>query len=459
MKRTSLLSVIKVYTALFFLFWSGINIYAGQNSADIDILKKAVIPINYLSDYDALIDWAGQKNIVLIGDSTHGSHEFYQQRIEITRRLITEKGFRLVALEGDWPNVYKMNRFIHSQSPRPLNARQAVQTMNPDAPWLWGTQEMLDFVVWLKQYNEQLPQHEEKVSLYGMDMYSFDRSITEVIHYLKTVSPAHGQLAASYYACFDQAFDQKKGTRDLHLYGYKIQWNPERNCRAQAEAVYSMFTDCLIACPEHNNGVNRNEFFYAQQNALVIKNSEAMYWASYVDQAPNALWNLRDEHMLESLQAMFEHLNHPKTVVWAHNSHFGYASATEMQEQGMTNVGELLREQYNDEIYNIGFLTHHGQVMAADEWNVPPHLKTLLPAHVDSNEALFNQLGIDWFILDVNHSPEVIDILNKKRLQRHVGVIYRQNNEMEAHYSYTHLGRQFDAIIFIDQTTGAMYLR
>ncbi|MCK5649601.1 MAG: erythromycin esterase family protein [Gammaproteobacteria bacterium] len=411
----------------------------------IKLLKNSVVPLKGLHDSAAIIKLIAQRPYVLIGDSTHGTYEFYQQRINLSKQLIQEKNFRLIVLEGDLPNIHVLNQYIHSLIP--ISALQALNVSNPQGNWLWGNLPMLNFIQWLKRYNEQLPESEPKVSLSGMDIYSFDRSRELVINYLQSFSPQAAQQARQRYQCFNRF------NNNLHRYGKAVAHNPLLSCEAEVVEQYKDFSQCRFPCPEQYPFVDREAFFYAMQNARIAKNTEKSFRIQYLTGNDMDSWNQRDLHMMESFLAVYAHLNKPKTIIWAHNSHLGDARATEMAEKSGLNLGQLMRQHFKQEMFAIGMLTYSGTVSAADDWNQPAEVKRLLNAHPMSNEALFHRLGIRHFVLYLHQSPELAQLLSKRRLQRHVGVVYRPDDELDSHYSYTHLSDQFDAVIYIDVTT------
>ncbi|NOQ78172.1 MAG: erythromycin esterase family protein [Gammaproteobacteria bacterium] len=414
-------------------------------AAQMALVKHAVIPLNNPDDNQSIVKLIHNKPLVLIGDSTHGTHEFYQQRINISKQLILKKNFKSILLEGDWPNVYTLNQYV--QSLIPITAEQALQAGKSQGAWLWNNQETLKFLQWLRKHNQQLPEGEQKVSLYGLDIYSFTQSKQLVIDYLYDYSPQAVQQASHRYQCF------ARFNNDLHRYAKALKNNEALSCEAMVVEQYMDFTACRISCPDDNAVIDREAFFCAQQNALVVKNSEKNIRIQYMTGDDTMSWNERDQHMMESFMATAEHLNYPKTIIWAHNSHLGDARATEMLHKNQLNIGQLLRDNFGRAVFSIGMLTYSGKVMAADDWHSPARLKVLLNAHNNSNEALFHYLNIPYFLLNLQQSSELSQLLNRKRLQRHVGVIYRPQDEMASHYTYTHLAQQFDAIIFIDVTS------
>jgi len=425
-------------------------LYASDNLSLMKLLRESVIPLNSLADNEHIIKQIGRKPLVLIGDSTHGTHEFYQQRINISKQLIQQKHFKLIVLEGDWPNIYRLNQYVQSSSL--LSAEQVLEVDNPDGAWLWHNVEMRDFIVWLKKHNEQLAAGEQKVSLHGMDIYSFSQSREQLINYLQVFSPRAAQQAYQRYRCFSFF------NNDLHRYGKAVTRDQSLSCENNVMAQYQDFSECRYPCPDQYKAIDKTEFFYAQQNARIIKNTEKSFRLQYWYGDDTVSWNQRDQHMLESLLASAEYLGQPKTIVWAHNSHLGDARATSMADRGQLNLAQLLRQIFAEQVFSIGMLTYTGTVMAADDWDQPAELKRLLNAHPDSYEALFHQLAVPHFFLNLHQSDELTKMLNQPGLQRHVGVVYRPHDEMDSHYSHSRMADQFDAIIYIDVTTSLILL-
>lgn len=413
--------------------------------SNMNLLKDSVVSLNNLDDSKSIIKLIGDRSPVLIGDSTHGTYEFYQQRINISKQLIQKKNFKLVVLEGDLYNIYTLNLYIHSMIS--ISALQALDVADAQGAWLWNNLPMLNFIQWLKNYNQQLPKTEPKVSLFGMDIYNFARSKEGVISYLQRFSLQAGQRARQRYHCFER-FEN-----DLHRYGKAVAQEPWLSCEIEAVEQYNDFSACRIPCPEHFPVIDREAFFYAKQNARVVKNAEKNFRTLYLTGNDVESWNQRDRHMMESFLAVSEHLHQPKTIIWAHSSHLGDARATEMAAKANLNLGQLMRQHFKQKMFSIGMLTYSGEVTASDNGGQPAEIKTLLAAHSESNEALFHRLGIQHFMLDLHQSQELAQLMNKPRLQRHVGVVYRPQEKLNVHYTYTHLSDQFDAVIYIDTTT------
>lgn len=416
-----------------------------ESDSPICALQEVITSVNHSDDYTPLIEKASKAHFVLIGDSTHGSHEFYLERINISKRLIKEKKFTLIAIEGSWPHVNSLNQYIHSLVP--ITAFQVMEVFSQYPDWVWKNKEMLDLIRWLREHNSRMGNSNLKVSLYGMDIYGIKRSQELVIEYLKKVSTPAATLAEQRYDCFSKFND------DMDHYGQAINNDHSLSCEPDVKQQYLDFIDCRIPCSDPNNPVNREAFFQAQQNALNVQNTEQHYRVLYQTDSDVVFWNKRDQHMQESINAMQKHLNHPKTIIWAHSSHLGNALATDMEKQGKLNLGQLIRQQYPNQVFSIGMLTYAGQVVASDNWDSPAKVMALLPALPQSNSALFHQLGVSRFFLFLQQPFDLRQWLNSSRLQRHVGVIYLPAEEMEAHYSQTHLVDQFDALVFIDITT------
>ena len=421
-----------------------------EPGAQVCDVRNSIIAVNHPDDYTPLITTAGTARFVLIGDSTHGSHEFYLERINISKRLIKEQNFTLIAIEGNWPNVNRLNQYIHSLVP--ITAMQAMDSFTQYPDWLWKNKEMLDFIQWLREHNRQIEEGDHTVSLYGMDIFSINRSRELVIEYLKTISIDAAKIAEQRYECFS-AFNY-----DMDQYGQVVNNDPSRSCESTVTQQYRDFMDCQIPCPDFGSPGNREAFFHAQLNALIVKNTEQKFRAFYQTESEVSSWNVRDQHMQESLNVQQQHLNNPKTIIWAHSSHLGNARATDMATYGQLNVGQLIRQQYTNQVFSIGMLTYAGYVVASDNWGAPAKVNVLLPAHPESNAALFHQWGVPRFLLFLQQPYPVTQWLNVSRLQRHVGVVYMPEDEMDAHYSHTHLADQFDAILFIDDTTALVLL-
>jgi erythromycin esterase-like protein len=398
------------------------------------------------TDYDPLLDLVGNARVVLLGEASHGTQEFYVERAQITRRLIHEKGFTAVAVEADWPDAYRVNRYVQGRS-RDTDSRQALSDFQRFPIWMWRNREVLHFVQWLKTFNERLSVGTAKVGFYGLDLYSLHASIGAVLRYLEHVDPEASRRARVRYGCFDHF------SEDTQSYGYAAGFGMTKSCE---DAVVLELRDLQRRGEEYlrrDGFVAEDEFFFAEQNARLVKNAERYYRSMFEDRVSS--WNLRDRHMAETLNALMAHLSRDQTqakiVVWEHNSHLGDARATEMGHGGELNVGQLVRECYGREAVLIGFTTYRGTVTAASEWDGPTERKVVRPALAESYEALFHQVGLPRFLLTWD-DPGVVEELRNRRLERAIGVIYRPETERLSHYFLASLPAQFDAVLHFDET-------
>lgn len=413
----------------------------------IDILNKDIDPLSDSENkYDTLLQDLGDSRYVLIGEATHGTHEFYQTRAEITKQLILKKDFMAVAIEGDWPDAYRIHRYLQGQGDK-SNYEEALKGFKRFPQWMWRNKTVVPFLQWLRAYNDSL---QNKIGFYGLDLYSLNSSIEAVIDYLNKVDPEAAERARYRYACFDHL-----GV-DPQTYGYLASEGLKQSCiKETIEQLLELQYKAFQYVQE--NGAAEEEFFYATQNARVVKDAEK-YYRSMFD-ARDQSWNVRDTHMLETLNVISDYLEDrfkkpAKIVVWAHNTHIGDARATEMSEAGEINMGQLVRENHGiNDTYLIGFSTYQGFVTAAYDWDYPAEHKVVNRGIAGSYEELFHQLKYKNFILDLNRYNEIEHYLHIPRLQRAIGVIYRPETERLSHYFFTRLPYQFDTIIHFDETT------
>ena len=399
-------------------------------------------------DYDSLLDLIGDARFVLLGEATHGTHEFYRERACITQRLIAEKNFTAVAVEADWPDAYRVNRYVRNQS-EDTDSNQALTGFKRFPAWMWRNTDVADFVEWLRGYNTSLLPHVPTVGFYGLDLYSLFTSIEEVLKYLDKVDPEAALRARVRYACFDH-FDE-----DSQRYGYAAGFGLSASCEnevvAQLHDLHARAADYL----RRDGPEATDAFFYAQQNARLVMNAEEYYRTMFRGHISS--WNLRDRHMAETLDALAQYLSHTagkpaKIVVWEHNSHIGDARATEAGRRGEWNVGQLARELYGDETRLIGFTTYHGTVTAASDWDGAAERKRVRPALADSYEHVFHDTGLARFMLPLREKNPAAQALFERRLERAIGVIYLPETERQSHYFYAHLPQQFDAVLHFDDT-------
>lgn len=408
-------------------------------------VREAAQAIRELRDYDGLINRASQAQLVLIGEASHGTHEFYAARAEITRRLIADEGFRAVVVEADWPDTFRVHRFVTGRS-RESGAPEALGEFRRFPTWMWRNRVVCNFVEWLRHWNhEQAPGREHRAGFYGMDLYSLNGSIEAVLAYLDQADPVAAERARERYACLEHF------RTDPQKYGLMAAGGGN-SCE---DGVVRQLTELHRKRSElvgRNGAAASEEFFSAEQNARLVMNAERFYRAMF--RGRDESWNLRDSHMFETVNSLTEHLGQgtAKLVLWAHNSHLGDARATEMSEHGEHNIGQLIREHYRDRAYLIGFTTYSGTVTAASSWGGPAECKRVRPGLPDSYETLFHETGIPRFWLDLRAHNDAVRALHQRRLERAIGVIYRPETERWNHYFHACLPEQFDAVIHLDET-------
>lgn len=396
--------------------------------------------------YDGLLALIGQARFVLLGEASHGTQEFYFERAEITKRLIVEKGFTAVAVEADWPDAWRVNRYVRGLSDD-VDADTALSGFQRFPAWMWRNTVVRDFVEWLRDHNASL-KPDKQAGFYGLDLYSLFSSMQAVLTYLAKADPEAAQRAKARYACFDHAAE------DAQAYGYAASFGLKGSCEDEAVQVLREMSRRAAAVPPAP-GPDRDEAFHAQQNARLVRNAEEYYRTMF--QARVSSWNLRDSHMVETLVALDKHLaasgTPPRIALWAHNSHLGDASATEMGERGEWNVGQLVRDRYAFDAVLVGFSTHHGWVTAASNWDEPPQRKRVRAGLPGSWEDVFHRTGTPRFLLPLRDDAVLRALVASPRLQRAIGVIYRPDTERQSHYFHTHLDQQFDAVVHIDTTS------
>jgi erythromycin esterase-like protein len=414
---------------------------AGQLAEE---LRDMVIPLTGTQDYGALLDDIGDARVVLIGEASHGTHEFYQARAEITRRLIEDKGFNAVAAEADFPSAARVNDYVHGLG-ADQDAEQALRSFERFPTWMWRNTDVQTFVEWLRDHNTALPADQQE-GFYGLDLYSLHESMNAVIAYLDQVDPAAAQRARYRYGCFE-VFGE-----DPQAYGYSASIDMDERCQAEVEA---QLNDLRRSRQELMSKRGQQDvFFYTEQNARVVVNAELYYRALYTGSVNT--WNFRDTHMMETLEALVAHLQQTqgsaRVVVWAHNSHVGDMRASELGERGELNIGQLARERYGDDAYLIGFSTYTGTVAAAHDWDAPMQIMDVRPALEGSQERLFHNVGIPAFLLLLDERA-ALAALSEPRLERAIGVIYRPTTERLSHYFQARLRERFDALIHFDTTS------
>jgi erythromycin esterase-like protein len=423
---------------------------AGADHAMAHALREhAHAMVGAPQDFDPLLARVGDARFVLIGEASHGTHEFYRIRAAITKRLILEKGFSAVAVEADWPDAYRVNRYVRGGD-EDDDAGEALSGFRRFPQWMWRNADVLDFVGWLRTHNDSVGDDARRVGFYGLDLYSMHASMEAVLRYLKIVDPEAARRAKQRYACFEQFGE------DPQAYGYAASYGLTPSCEREVLAQLIDLRAAATGYARRDGRIAADDLFFAEQNARLVRNAEQYYRAMFGSRV--ASWNLRDRHMAETLDALVGFLDtqrvdkHAKVVVWAHNSHLGDARATEMGAGGELNLGQLVRQRYGRDAVLVGFTTYSGTVTAASDWDEPAERKVVRPALPDSYESLFHELAPLDFLLDLGAPNAAVRGLAAPLLERAIGVIYRPDTERMSHYFHARLPAQFDVVLHYDST-------
>jgi erythromycin esterase-like protein len=398
-------------------------------------LRELVVPLHEQErDFDELVDDASQKPYVLLGEATHGTHEFYRARAVITKRLIREHRFSAVAIEGDFPDAHRIDCFVRGESSG--TARDALESFQRFPTWMWRNTDVLEFIEWLRAFNDMLPAH-SRVGVFGLDLYSLYESMQAVVAFLERTDPQAAQRARERYSCFDR-------------------FGPDSDAYAYASVPQSCRDEVLAQLLEmqHRSFANASAF-YAEQNARVVASAEE-YYRTMLDREVSS-WNLRDRFMFETLERLAVHLERKhearaKIVVWAHNSHVGDAAATSMGGGREINIGQLVRQAHPASCRLIGFTTSTGTVTAASNWHAPPERKIVREPLPGSWEAVFSKTGITRFYINMQRAALRYSQMRAALLERAIGVVYRPSTEFYSHYMEARIAQQFDAVIHYNDT-------
>jgi len=428
--------------SLIFLFVAikllAVNAAAAQADEVVDYLKSASQRLESSGDLDPLLERIGDARVVLLGEASHGTSEYYKWRAEISKRLITEKGFDFIVVEGDWPASYEVNRYIKQLPEAAASTRDALDGFQRWPRWMWANSDVYELVKWLADYNrDRAP--DARAGFYGFDVYSLPESIEMVLEYSRNEAPTLTESIARDYGCLIPFASDPQNYARHTLSG--------ENCAREAEKVVSLLRDNS----EKLTKKNPKAFFAASQNAAVVKQAEQHYRAMTSSQSSS--WNKRVEHMKATLSRLLEHHGpESRAVVWAHNTHIGDARATDMANAGMKNIGWLARERYGEEqVVAVGFSTHRGEVLAGRQWGAEVETMTVPSAQSGSIEAMFNRTGLKSAMVIWN-DEEIPATLKEHIGHRAIGVVY---NPLTEHRNYvpTVLPQRYDAFIFIDETT------
>ncbi|NNF38271.1 MAG: protein-L-isoaspartate(D-aspartate) O-methyltransferase [Gemmatimonadetes bacterium] len=410
----------------------------------VELVESAVEPLDdpETDALDRLLERIGDARLVLLGEASHGTSDFYRLRARITRELVEKRGFDFVAAEADWPDAAEIDAFVrHHPADRPR-----VKPFQRFPRWMWANVDVMEFVHWLREFNGQVRDAEpgRMVGFHGLDLYSMYTSIDAVLTYLDDVDSEAALAARERYGCLTP------WQSDPVLYGRAALKGTFDTCE---EEVIGILGDLMDKRFEYGRRDGRR-FVDAVQNARLVANAERYYRAMYRGSVSS--WNLRDQHMFDTLELLLGvHGAESRGVVWAHNSHLGDASATAMGDRGEHNVGQLVRQRFGKQAFLVGFGTHTGTVAAASDWGAPMEVKRVRPSHPHSYEHLCHETGVERFLLPLRHDPhsDLVRRLSERRLERAIGVIYRPETELQSHYFPAALPRQFDEWIWLDETT------
>jgi erythromycin esterase-like protein len=405
------------------------------------LIRAAAEPLPQLDDpaFGALFDRFAAARVVLLGECSHGTSEFYRARAAITRRLIERHGFRIVAVEADWPDAASLDRQLRGR-PAPT---QTEPPFTRFPVWMWRNTDVSAFLKWLRGWNAGR-EAEEQAGFHGLDLYNLSASIEAVLGYLDRVDPEAAAVARERYSCLMPWAEEPQDYGRMAL---------SRGYAPCEEGVAKVLRELLDRRLEYAREGSES-FLDASVSARLVKNAEAYYRAMYYGGAKS--WNLRDTHMFETLCALLEAGgNEARAVVWAHNSHIGDASSTDMGQRGELNIGQLCRERFGTDAALIGFGTHTGTVACASDWGDPMEVKHVNPSRPDSYEALAHACALPHFLLDLREGvhDSLRHRLAEERLERFIGVIYRPETERWSHYVSCSLPGQFDAYVWFDETT------
>jgi erythromycin esterase-like protein len=416
-----------------------------ENSSISALIANCAEPLRDFDDPDfgRLFDRFADKRVVLLGEASHGTSEFYRARAAITRRLIEHHGFTIVAVEADWPDAAAVDRYVRRRPGR--SGEEAAFQRFPT--WMWRNTDVADFIDWLHDFNAARAPF-ARAGFFGLDIYNMQSSIAAVLAYLDHVDAEAAAMARQRYGCLTP------WQKEPSAYGRAVLTAGYRQCE---EAVLRQCEDLLKRKLEYAGG-DGDSFLDAAQNARLIASAERYYRIMYYGGAE--AWNLRDTHMFETLRHLLDaHGPDSKAVIWAHNSHIGDARFTEMGKQRHElNIGQLCREHFGEASVLIGFGTHTGTVAAASDWDGVMEIKRVRPSLPDSHEGLCHETGLGPFLLDFHRTRVLSDALQESRLERFIGVIYRPETELMSHYAEALLSRQFDAYLWFDETNAVTAL-
>lgn len=409
---------------------------ANAPEALVQETRQFAHPLKTMEDLDPLLERIGDAHFVLLGEASHGTSEYYQWRAQISRRLITEKGFSFVAVEGDWPDCYRVNRYVKGYPDAGESARNVLHAFKRWPTWMWANWEIVAFAEWMRKYNKN---KSNKAGFYGLDVYSLWESMESILNYLEKKDPQAAQTALQAYQCFEPYGE------DPQSYAWSTRMVPG-DCE---DEVIDLLLEMQQRAGRYNGDPEAG--FNAEQNALVIKNAERYYRAMV--HSDSGSWNVRDQHMMETLDRLIDfHGPKAKGIVWAHNTHIGDARYTDMVRAGMFNIGQLAREKHQSEgVVLVGFGSYYGSVIAGKSWGAPMERMKVPEARMDSWEDLLHQASEDNQLL-LFDKDNMSDKFLKPRGHRAIGVVYQPEFESRGNYVPTVLPKRYDAFLYNDET-------
>jgi len=417
---------------------------------DVDALservRRAATRLEAPDDLAPLMEVVGDAHYVLLGEATHGTSEFYTWRAEISKRLILEKDFSFIAVEGDWPDCYRVNRYVKGYADSGQSAEEVLHAFERWPTWMWANREVIALAEWLSEHNRRRPA-EQQVGFYGLDVYSLWESMAAVVEYLERIDPAAARAARRAYGCFDPYYE------DVHEYARATVLVPT-SCEDEAVAMLRVLRARAPAYREDG----REGYFNAEQNALVARNAE-LYYRTMVRGGPTS-WNVRDHHMVDTLERLMAHHGpRAKAIVWEHNTHIGDARFTDMARAGLVNVGQLVREAHGERpteregVVLVGFGTHRGSVIAGEEWGAPMRRMRVPEARAGTWEDVLHRAGArDALLLFTGTDDGAVPGLDRPLGHRAIGVVYDPAAERRGNYVPTVVPRRYDAFLFVDET-------
>ena len=404
------------------------------------VLNASSFPLKNDDDLDSLMEYIGEAKYVLLGEASHGTHEYYTWRAKITRRLIQEKGFSFIAVEGDWPDCYRLNRYAKGYTNSGKDIYDILSDFNRWPTWMWANWEVGAFIDWLKHHNKTLAAN-KRVGFYGLDVYSFSESMDFIIKYLEKHDLEALKIAQKAMACFEPY-----GKDEGQSYARASAFVPEL-CEKE---VLQLLVEIKKRVENYNS--DAENVFSTEQNAHIVRNAEKYYRAMIKNSS--ASWNIRDEHMVSTLERLMKyHGSKAKTIIWEHNTHIGDARATDMEAEGMVNVGQLLREKFmTDGVISVGFGSYKGTVIAGRNWGDKMRKITMPEAVEGSWEHLLHTAFDGKNRLLMLHQLQEEKLLAKPIGHKAIGVVYNPEHERFGNYVPTVMPKRYDAFIYLDKT-------